>query len=133
MAVFILNGMVGVVSKFHQSKTDLCVDSASFLIYSKIIITVMSAILIAAGKQRSFKINRKAFIYSSGGAVLNSIANLMLLIALLHLPASVQYPIVTGGVIVFSFLIDLIRKADISKKEIASAAVAFISTVVMSI
>ena len=52
--------------------------------------------------------------------------------ALLHIPASVQYPIVTGGTIVISTLIGLIRREKITKREILAAVVAFFATVVMA-
>lgn len=132
MAVFVLNGLVGVISTFHQSYPEYCVDSADFLMITKIIMILMSAVLIVATKDRSFSVSLKAFGYSAGSAVLNSIANLLLLIALLKLPASVQYPVVTGGVIVFSTIIDVIRKTKLKKREIIAAIIAFASTVVMA-
>ncbi|MGN0180421.1 MAG: hypothetical protein ACI4DY_13440 [Monoglobaceae bacterium] len=132
MAVFVLNGMVGVLSKFHQSNAELCTDSASFLMLTKIITAAMSAALIAVGRHKSFKVGGTALAYASGGAILNSAANLLLLIALIKLPASVQYPIVTGGVIVFSCLIDLFQRTKISKRQFASAAVALLASVIMA-
>ena len=56
----------------------------------------------------------------------------MLLIALLHLPASVQYPVVTGGVIIMSTLIDIIRREKITQKELLAAGIAFVATVLMA-
>lgn len=133
MAVFILNGMVGVVSKFHQSYPEYCVGSADFLMLSKIITALFSVLLILLNKERNFAVSKKAFAYSAGSAFLNSIANLLLLIALLKLPASVQYPMVTGGVIVFSTVIELIRKSKLAKKEIAAALIAFAVSAMMAI
>lgn len=133
MAVFILNGMVGVISKFHQSFPDYCVSSADFLMMTKIITALLSVILIVITKERDFSVSAKALGYSAGSAVLNSIANLMLLIVLLKLPASVQYPIVTGGVIVFSTIIDIVRKTKLEKMDIIAAIIAFAATVVMAL
>lgn len=133
MAVFILNGMVGVISKFHQSYPEYCVGSADFLMISKIITAVLSVILIALTKEKNFAVSIKAFGYSAGSAVLNSVANLLLLIALLNLPASVQYPIVTGGVIVFSTMIDIVRKTKLKPKEIIAAVIAFAASAIMAI
>lgn len=133
IAVFVLNGMVGVISKFHQSYPEYCVDSADFLIISKIVTALISVILITVSKEKNFAVSVKALGYSAGGAVLNSVANLMLLIALLKLPASVQYPIVTGGVIVFSTVIDVIRKNKLKNREIIAAVVAFAATAVMAV
>lgn len=131
--VFILNGLVGVISKFHQSYTDLCADSGSFMIITKIITAVFSAGLLCSSKKRSFIVNGKALIYSALYAVLNSIGNLLLLVSLLHLPASVQYPVVTGGVIVISTVIVIARKEKITKKEILAACIAFFATAFMAI
>ena len=76
--------------------------------------------------------NRKALIYSGLYSVLNSVGNLLLLIALLHLPASVQYPVITGGVIVVSTLIVIIRREIITKKELLAAGIAFVATTLMT-
>lgn len=133
MAVFVLNGLVGVISKFHQSYQAYCVGSADFLMLSKIITAVFSVFLIFFSKERNFAVSKKAFAYSAGSAALNSVANLLLLIALLKLPASVQYPIVTGGVIVFSTLIELVRKSKLTKKEIFAALIAFSASALMAI
>lgn len=132
MAVFFLNGMVGVISKFHQSYTALCVDSASFIMLTKLTTILLSTLIMLTLHERNFTINKKAFLYCAGYSVFNSVGNLMLLIALLYLPASVQYPIVTGGVIVFSTLIDIVRKVHVTKKELLSAIIAFISAILMA-
>ncbi|MBQ4516493.1 MAG: hypothetical protein II978_06855 [Clostridia bacterium] len=131
--VFILNGMVGVISKFHQMNTGICVDSGSFMILTKIATILISAILLLVMCKTTFLITKKAFAYSAMYSVVNSIGNLMLLIALIHLPASVQYPIVTGGVIIFATIIDIIRKEKLTKKEIISACVAFLSATLMAL
>ncbi|MBR5156614.1 MAG: hypothetical protein IKW59_02490 [Clostridia bacterium] len=133
IAVFVLNGMVGVISKFHQMNTGLCVDSASFMILTKIATIFISVLLLFKGRKTTFLISKKAFAYSAMYSVVNSIGNLMLLIALIHLPASVQYPIVTGGVIIFATIIDIIRKEKLTKKEIAAACVAFLSAALMAL
>ena len=132
IAVFILNGMVGVISKFHQSFTEICVDSGSFMMLTKIFAFVFSVILILMQKEKNFAVSKKAGLFAVLYSVVNSIGNLFLLMALLHIPASVQYPIVTGGTIVISTLIGLIRREKITKREILAAVVAFFATVFMA-
>lgn len=124
IAVFILNGLVGVIAKFHQMHTDRCVDSSSFMLLTKLAVIAICLILMTAGKYR-FGISLRAAACCTGSSVVNTGGNLILLAALLHLPASVQYPIVTGGVIVFSTVADIIRGTKLSAKTIASAAIAF--------
>lgn len=130
--VFVLNGLVGVISKFHQSYPNLCVDSGSFMILTKITAVLFSLILLLLKKERNFFVSKKALIYSGLHSILNSVGNLLLLIALLHLPASVQYPVVTGGVIIVSTLIDIIRREKITQKELLAAGIAFVATVLMA-
>ena len=131
MAVFVLNGSVGVLSKLHQSFTEYCVDSGSFLMLTKLVTIFICVIDII--KTKDFKISLKSGAYCVGIAGFNCIGNLFLLIALLNLPASVQYPMVTGGTIVFSVIIDLIRKTGISKRTILAAVIAFAAVCMMVI
>ena len=131
IGVFVLNGMVGVISSFHQSKETLCTDSSSFLALTKIITLLICSVLILI-KRNSFKISKKSLLLSVGNAGFNSIGNLMLLIALLHIPASVQYPIVTGGTIVFACIIDKMRKVKVTNKELIAAILALVASVFMA-
>lgn len=133
LGVFCLNGMVGVLSEFHQSRQTLCVDSASFMMLTMAATAVLSGALLLGQKHRDLSLSKKAALSCAGYAAFSSVGNLLLLIALLHLPASVQYPIVTGGVIVFSVLIDLVRGEAVSRREALAAAVAFASAALMAL
>lgn len=133
MLVFVFNGLVGVVSEFHQSHVDMCVDSGSFMILTRIISVLFCLVLLLLKKDNTFSVSKKALLYSGAYSVLNGVGNLLLLIALTHLPASVQYPIVTGGVVITSTIITIIRREGITKKEILAAGVAFIATVLMAV
>ena len=81
IAVFILNGLVGVISKFHQSFTELCVDSGSFMMLSKIFSVVFSLIFILLQKEKNFSLSKKAGFYTVLYSVVNSVGNLLLLLA----------------------------------------------------
>lgn len=130
--VFLLNGLVGVVSTLHQTLSEYNVDSTSFVILSQITTIVLTLSLLLFTKERSFKINFKSFAYCTGHSVVNSVGNLWLLIALIHLPASVQYPIVTGGTIVFSTIISILRKEKPRKRELCACAIALIASIFMA-
>lgn len=132
IAVFVLNGMVGVISKFHQAHTDLCVDSGSFMILTKIISVMLAVLLITIRKKKDFSISRRANVCTVIYSLVNSVGNLLLLIALIHLPASVQYPIVTGGTIVFAGIISVLRKEKLTVKEGIGAVIAFAATIFMA-
>lgn len=131
IGVFVLNGMVGVLSKLHQSNTTLCVDSGSFMAWANLITFAICFGLSLASDRKITRIHGKTIAYVSGYAAFCGIGNLLVLIALAYLPASVQYPIITGGVIVCSTIISALRKEAIGIKHIAAAALALISTVLI--
>ena len=133
IAVFILNGMVGVISKFHQSYTELCVDSSSFMMLTRIFTFIFCLVLLLMQRKKDFFITKKAAVYSMLYSVVNGIGHLILLIALLYVPASVHYSIVTGGTIVISTLISLIKRDKITKKELLAPGIAFVATCFMAL
>lgn len=131
IAVFILNGMSTVISKIHQSYTLLCTDSYSFVAIGNMCCFII-CILWYIMKYKSLpKVNREELCYTSGYAACHGIANLFALIALTKLPASVQYPVITGGVIFFSTVVSIILRQKPSKKNIVSALIAFVATVII--
>ncbi|MDO4618318.1 MAG: hypothetical protein Q4B31_02215 [Clostridia bacterium] len=132
IGVFVLNGLVGVISAFHQAGEG-AVDSASFSMLTKITTGLFALAMLLFTKDKSLALSKKAFALCTGSAVINTLANLFILIALLNLPASVQYPILTGGVIVFSAIIDALRKKPVGKKTIISVLAAFVGSVFMAL
>lgn len=126
-AVFVLNGSVGVLSVIHQAGTS-AVDSFSFLMHTRLISFFFSATIYAL-KYRGFpRITMRPLLCCIAFTAMCSLGNLFLLISLKHIDASVQYPIVTGGVMLFSLIISLIRKENVTKKEVFSTLIAFLST-----
>ena len=101
-------------------------------VLTKIITAVICAFLISISKEKSFRISKKSMGLSISYSIFNSIGNLLLLIALLKLPSSVQYPMVTGGTIVFATVISVLRKDNVSQKEILAALIALGASVLMA-
>ncbi len=132
MAVFVLNGMAGVLSKIHQSSSLPHTDSTGFMLISSFITAVISAVWLLVSYKKIPIIKGKNLLYTAGYGVFNGIGNLFLLISLSNLPVSVQYPLVTGGVMVFSTAISAFRKEKISAKEYVAAAVSFVASVLMA-
>ena len=130
ISVFALNGMIGIVSKLHQANSELCVDSASFMMISKMwmILIASTALLIRHAK---FSVNKKALGFCGMYAIVNSTSNLLALIALLYLPASVQYPLITGGTMFFAFVIGIFRKDKITLRDALCTLLAIVSTVLI--
>ena len=73
---------------------------------------------------------RGCAVATAAGA-LNKIANFILVFALLFLDASVQYPMVTGGVMIVSTALCLLRKTVPSKRELCSVGLAFLGMVAL--
>lgn len=134
LSVFVLNGLTGVLSTIHQSAEKFSiVDSFSFLMLAKLLTIVICLIYFLKNRQIPAKAKtKKAFAFSFGFAVFTTVGNLLLLITLKHLPASVQYPVVTGGVMLVSLIISIVRKENVTKKDLISTAIAFLSTILIS-
>ncbi len=132
MAVFVLNGMAGVLSKIHQSSSLPHTDSTGFMLISSFITVLISAVWLLVSYKKIPLIKGKNLLYTAGYGVFNGIGNLFLLISLSNLPASVQYPLVTGGVMVFSTAISALRKEKITAKEYVAAGVSFVASVLMA-
>ena len=126
VGVFVLNGLAGVVSTFFQKSAYPKTNAESFSIWSAVAAVVISfvALLILRGKGK--KPSFKAISIAVIGGTLSRLANYVLVIALAVLPATVQYPFVTGGVMIASTVIAAIVGQKPSKREILSVAISFI-------
>lgn len=130
--VFALNGSVSVISKVHESATIIHASPESFMLYSGVWTIIICFVWLLFIGEKIPAYNGKRLLYSAGNGVFNGIGDLLLLVSLAKLDASVQYPLVTGGVMVFSLLISLLRREKIRKIEYAASAVAFIASVMMA-
>jgi len=132
MAVFVLNGGVGVISKIHQSSSYAHTDSTGFMFISSLAGIIISAAWLLIQYKKIPIIKGKSLLYASGYGIFNGMGNWFLLISLVNLPASVQYPLVTGGVMVFSTIISAVRKEKLTKTDYISAAISFVASVLMA-
>ena len=138
VGIFVLNGMSGVISKLFN---ELPFEKTSAAAYSMWIAACTVAIsgtvwIILASKKSKDSENRpkytlSALAISASGGGLNRIANFLLVIALAHVDASVQYPMVTGGVMIVSTLICFFGDRKPKKREIISIALAFVGTLAL--
>ncbi len=131
LAVFVLNGLVGVISTIHQTKPELAVDSRSFMATVNICVVIACVVYQLIVNKKITIVSPKEFGYLAGYAGCNGIGNLLCLIALTNLPASVQFPIVTGGTMFFSTAVSIIRKEKPSSRTVIASLIAFAATVLM--
>ncbi len=131
--VFILNGMAGVISKIYASSDYNKCNEAVYSIWVAFFGALTAGIVLLAMRKKLPKIPKKAYLYTAGYGAINKLANYLLLIALAVLPASVQYPFVTGGVMIVSTAISLITGQKPSKKELIAVALSFIGILALVI
>ena len=135
IGVFVLNGMSGVLSKIFSESSLPKASAAGYSLWISVATVVISGIAwLAMARQKQ---NERAK-YNLGdcavGAVnggMSAVANCLLVIALASVDASVQYPLVTGGVMIASTLICFFGERKPSKKELWAIALAFIGTLAL--
>lgn len=141
LTIFFLNGFTGVIAKAHQIGEG-AVDEVSFTVVSCALTAVFSLILLGfvflsdrREKSREvmtvLKIKPVCIMALIGAA--NYTGNYLHLLAANDVPASVQFPLVSGGVIVLSALVSFfVFKEKLTVKEWISIGGAFASTVLFA-
>ncbi len=134
IGIFVLNGMSGVLTKLYNELPFEKSSSAGYSIWMAICTMVGAGILwlVLFSKKK----DERPYTWKAGAVCavhggLGKVANFLLVIALLHVDASAQYPLVTGGVMIVSTLICFFGDRKPSKREIASIAVAFAGTLAL--
>ena len=126
LGIFIFNGMSGVLSKVYQDYSFPKSNEASYSVLSALICAIIAAIFLLCLKSRTVHKTKYTAVWVCSSGALNKVANLLLLIGLVHLPASVQYPMTTCGVIIVSTAISFFTNRKPEKRELLSVALAFI-------
>ncbi|MDD4355384.1 MAG: hypothetical protein PHP61_05740 [Candidatus Izemoplasmatales bacterium] len=146
--VFMVNGFVGILTKMHQIQT----SSISVLDFTVVIQMVTAgysliALLIlgivqakkhtngSVGNQMTiFSLFRqKTIIFILGFALFSSFGYMLQLLSAVHLPATVMYPIVTGGAVVLTTLAGRIFfREKLTTLAIISIVLAFIATILFA-
>ncbi len=102
IAIFILNGFVSVASKEHQINSR-AVSSTDFLILNSAAKVVICAVLcLFTKKSETEKISVSAVWAIGAATVCGGVSYLLQLIGAENLPATVLYPIITGGSIILT-------------------------------
>ena len=137
IGVFVLNGLSGVLAKIlNAAPFDKGENPAvSYSVMSGFISLMISGLLLLyftnKSEEKLPKITIKSNIVCGASGIINRVANYILVLALVHVPSSVQYPMVTGGVMIFSTLACFVMKNKPSKRELVSVGVAFVALVIL--
>lgn len=136
LAVFVLNGLVSIVSKMHQIEANYqCVSTIEFIILGGIFKFFISGILLIFLRSKGGQIYEKnnfskSLLIIISSAVISGSSYFLQLYGAKSLPATVLYPFVTGGSIVFSALADTtFFKERLSRKLIISLGLCFAGTI----
>lgn len=108
--VFLLNGAVSVVSKMHQVEIRYQVVSAdAFVLLKSVVRFIFFATLIPFCSKKAdttAKLSAKMYVVMICSAAISGFAYMLQLVAASYIPATVLYPIITGGTIVGTALFD---------------------------
>ncbi|MDY3071650.1 MAG: hypothetical protein SOW68_05205 [Eubacteriales bacterium] len=113
-AVFVLNGFVSIISKLHQSQTVFaCVNASEFIVLGGLFKFLLAGILFLCCRDRDAQARAvaspgKAACIIAASAIVGGSSYLLQLLGARTLPATVLYPMITGGSIVFSALAGVI-------------------------
>lgn len=137
IGVFVLNGVSGVIAKIVSVvPVEKGADpAANYSIISGFLSLLISGLLLLyfteKYPEKLPKMTFRSNMICGASGVINRVANYILIIALAFVPSSVQYPMVTGGVMIVSTLACFLLKNKPSRREIISVAVAFVALVIL--
>ncbi len=134
--VFFANGMYGVITSIYKTKSTVHIPDANYnmfvLLYSFIISSAI--ILFIAPKYKKehetslFTLNKPKQSYLAAFFYIfsNGMGNFFLLWALdKGVEVSIQYPVITGGTIIFSTVLSILLKEKVPKRNFVAVAIAF--------
>lgn len=133
IGIFVLNGMSGVISKLYQSAPYRKADEFGYMLTCAAMSAAISAAALALLRGKGSRPDRSSLRAMGVCGTLSYTANLILLIALAHVPASAQYPLVTGGVMAVSTLLACFTQSKPTKREIIPVGLAILGILAMVI
>lgn len=133
VVVFVLNGCVSILSKLHQIETvHPTVSTAAFVMYGGVGRALFCGTsLLAVGKKAEKPVSSpwKLLGVAAAAAAVSGLSYLLQLTGAAALPATVLYPMVTGGSIIFSALSGLVFfKEKLSVWQLVSIGLCFAGT-----
>lgn len=131
--IFTFNGMSGVLSKIFQESTFEKTSAAGYSVLSALMTVVIAGVIILFNLKKVKLPAKNSYVSLAGCGLLNKVANYLLLVALAHVPASVQYPMVTGGVMIVSTILGFFTPNKPKKREIISLVLSFIGLMMLVI
>lgn len=124
--VFLLNGASGMLSKVYTASLLPKASAAGYSILICLCTACAAALLLPfLRREHAPRPTPKSTAVGALSGAGNRVANFLLVIALGHVDASVQYPMVTGGVMIVSTLLCCLGPKKPSRRELLSVLVGF--------
>lgn len=134
VGIFVLNGMSGILTKIFVSAPFEKTSAEGYSLMTSGLSAIISACIILVMLARSKdqpRIGLGGSFMAALGGICNRMGNFLLVIALAHVDASVQYPMVTGGVMIVSTAACFFTDSKPSRREIASVCIAFLAMLLL--
>lgn len=135
-ACFFLNGCSGVIAKALTMYPEYEVSSNDFLVtYTLMTAVIASVILIFVSKGKPFRVfcDIKNIGCMAGYSVFHGVAQLLSLLTIANgMDVSVQQPLISGGVLVMSFVISVVVREKQTWKNVLSFIFAVLAVLVIS-
>lgn len=131
IGVFVLNGFSAVLSMIYSNSNFEKESPDAYSFQSALFRVLISFIMIMILKKSALKVRivhtKKLWIAIVFCGFLGTIANYLLLIALEHVQGSIQYSLVTGGVMVASTLIGFFTDKKPTAKNVISVVISVLA------
>ncbi len=135
LLVFLFNGCVSIVSKAHQVEAVYAtVSSGGFSVLGNLARAVLTGVALLfvrrqKAESKGGRLDKRMAAVLVASAVISGVSYLLQLIGAAELPATVLYPLITGGSIILTALADRIAfKEKLTPRLYASIGLCFAAT-----
>ena len=120
LGVFVFNGMSGVLSMIYTNVDLPKGTAADYSILSALVRLAIALVWLTVllARRQKLKLGVRPVFDAAAAGLMNALANWLLLISLSHVDGSMQYPLVTGGVMIVSTVIGFFTAKKPTKKDV---------------
>ena len=126
LGVFLTNGLYGVINKWFSAAAFPKASEAGYSLLAEGFTAILCLLLLPFARARSGLVKGRGLLQMGAYGLFCAIGNYLLLLALRTLPATAQYPFVTGGVMLLSTLYSCFSARKPGKRELAAVLLALL-------
>lgn len=129
IGVFVTNGLSGVYSMIFNGAPYAKASAADYSLLGALLrIGIAGLVVLVLCKKKKSKpitVNTTVTVSLVACGLLGVLANYLLLLSLKYIPGSLQYPLITGGVMIASTVIGYCTKSKPKPRDLAAVGIAF--------